>query len=114
MRVQMREDGLSIDQIVLSHTVFLNASPGTLKNDTTILRRRPTAAATPPPPPPPPPPPTTGDVVLYAAEAPIVSGAWSVERRHDGRGRRRGCGNPNAGAAKVTTALGHAGRTTSR
>ena len=37
VRVQVREDGLSIDQIVLSHTVFLNTSPGTLKNDTTIL-----------------------------------------------------------------------------
>ena len=37
VRVQVREDGLSIDQIVLSHTVFLNASPGALKNDTTIL-----------------------------------------------------------------------------
>jgi hypothetical protein len=35
--VQTREDGLSIDQIVLSSARFLNASPGALKNDTTIL-----------------------------------------------------------------------------
>jgi hypothetical protein len=37
IRVQTREDGLSIDQIVLSPDSFLTASPGALKNDTTIL-----------------------------------------------------------------------------
>jgi len=37
IRIQPREDGLSIDQIVLSPGTFLNLPPGTLKNDTTIL-----------------------------------------------------------------------------
>lgn len=37
LRIQVREDGLSIDQIVLSPSLYLNASPGALKNDTTIL-----------------------------------------------------------------------------
>ena len=37
LRVQVREDGLSIDQIVLSPNTYLNSSPGSLKNDTTIL-----------------------------------------------------------------------------
>jgi hypothetical protein len=37
MRFQNREDGLMIDQIVLSPAQFLTASPGELKNDTTIL-----------------------------------------------------------------------------
>lgn len=37
MRIQVREDGLSIDQIVLSSQTYLNASPGALKNDATIL-----------------------------------------------------------------------------
>jgi hypothetical protein len=37
LRVQVREDGLSLDQIVLSPTTYLNASPGALRNDTTIL-----------------------------------------------------------------------------
>ena len=37
IRVQVREDGLSIDQIVLSPVTYLSASPGTLMNDTTIL-----------------------------------------------------------------------------
>jgi PKD repeat protein len=39
LRVQVREDGLSIDQIVLSPTTYLSSSPGALKNDTTILPR---------------------------------------------------------------------------
>jgi hypothetical protein len=38
IRVQTREDGLSIDQIVLSPGRFLSASPGALKNDTTIIQ----------------------------------------------------------------------------
>ncbi len=37
LRIQTREDGLSIDQILLSPSLYLNASPGTLKNDATIL-----------------------------------------------------------------------------
>jgi phosphatidylserine/phosphatidylglycerophosphate/cardiolipin synthase-like enzyme len=39
VRVQTREDGFAIDQIVLSHSTFANSSPGALKNDTTILAR---------------------------------------------------------------------------
>jgi hypothetical protein len=37
IRVQVREDGVSIDQIVLSPSTYLNSPPGILKNDTTIL-----------------------------------------------------------------------------
>lgn len=37
IRIQVREDGLSIDQIVLSPANYLNTSPGALKNDSTIL-----------------------------------------------------------------------------
>ena len=37
IRVQTREDGLSIDQIVLSPSTYLNDAPGALTNDTTIL-----------------------------------------------------------------------------
>ena len=40
LRVQVREDGLRIDQIVLSPQNYLNSAPGTLKNDTTILPER--------------------------------------------------------------------------
>jgi hypothetical protein len=37
IRIQKREDGLGIDQVVLSPARFLTASPGALKNDRTIL-----------------------------------------------------------------------------
>jgi hypothetical protein len=37
LRIQTREDGLSIDQIVLSPSTYLYSSPGALKNDTTIV-----------------------------------------------------------------------------
>ena len=37
IRVQVREDGLSIDQIVLSPVTYMNTAPGTLMNDTTVL-----------------------------------------------------------------------------
>jgi hypothetical protein len=39
LRIQAREDGVSIDQVVLSPSTYLNSSPGALKNDTTILPR---------------------------------------------------------------------------
>jgi hypothetical protein len=37
IRIQQREDGVSIDQIVLSRSKFMTARPGAAKNDTTIL-----------------------------------------------------------------------------
>jgi len=39
IRIQQREDGVSIDQIVLSPATYLNSSPGALKNDTKILSK---------------------------------------------------------------------------
>jgi hypothetical protein len=39
IRIQVREDGLSIDQIVLSPQTYLQNSPGSLKNDSTVLPR---------------------------------------------------------------------------
>jgi endonuclease/exonuclease/phosphatase family metal-dependent hydrolase len=48
LRVQPREDGMSIDQIVLSPQTYLNSSPGALRNDTVILAS--TIGASPPPP----------------------------------------------------------------
>ncbi len=49
IRIQVREDGLSIDQIVLSPSLYLFTSPGFLKNDTTILAASGGAATAPPP-----------------------------------------------------------------
>ena len=39
IRVQLREDGLALDQIVLSPQKYLNNAPGAPKNDTTILAK---------------------------------------------------------------------------
>jgi hypothetical protein len=39
IRVQVREDGLSLDQIVLSSGTYVTTMPGAAKNDTTILPR---------------------------------------------------------------------------
>ena len=39
LRVQTREDGFSIDELVLSSSRYLAQSPGALKNDTTIVPR---------------------------------------------------------------------------
>ena len=41
MRVQTREDGLAVDQIVLSPSRYLTAAPGALKNDATIVPKTP-------------------------------------------------------------------------
>lgn len=40
IRVSIREDGFNIDQIVLSSGMYVNTSPGALRNDTTILPAR--------------------------------------------------------------------------
>jgi len=37
IRVQTREDGFSIDQVVLSAATYLNAAPGAAKDDTVVL-----------------------------------------------------------------------------
>jgi hypothetical protein len=39
IRIQLREDGLSLDQIVLSADRYATAAPGATKNDATILER---------------------------------------------------------------------------
>jgi hypothetical protein len=107
IRVQIREDGLSIDQILLSQGPYLTTSPGTLKNDVVILAKQDGSTTTtnpPPPPPPPPPSSVTGEVVLYAAEAPVVAGTWVVTADATAAGGAR-LRNPNANAAKITAAL---------
>src|SRR4051812_6564504 len=44
LRIQTREDGVQIDQVVLSPAAFLSSAPGPLSNDTTIVAK---PAATP-------------------------------------------------------------------
>jgi hypothetical protein len=37
IRIQVREDGVSVDQIVLSAAKYLTTRPGAARNDTVIL-----------------------------------------------------------------------------
>ncbi|HEX5732940.1 MAG TPA: hypothetical protein VF131_08915, partial [Blastocatellia bacterium] len=83
IRVQVREDGLSIDQIVLSPTTYLNSSPGALKNDTTIIPK----SSPPPPPPPPPgnqPPQVTISAMPLSGTAPLLVNFSSAASDPDG------------------------------
>ena len=95
MRIQAREDGISIDQIVLSASEYLTAAPGTTKNDTTILNE--TGQ--------PHPPTSSGEVILYAAaDAPTRSGAWVATPDPSAAGTAR-MEHPDAGAPKVPAPL---------
>jgi phosphatidylserine/phosphatidylglycerophosphate/cardiolipin synthase-like enzyme len=102
IRVQRREDGVSIDQILLSPEKFLSTSPGALKNDTTILPES-DGTGTPPPPPPPPPTSSDGEVVLYASQAAITGSDWVLVADPIAAGGGA-IYNPDLGRAKVTTA----------
>jgi hypothetical protein len=109
IRIQQREDGISIDEILLSPVKFVSASPGALRNDATIYLK-PTAPPPPPPPPTgtggettPPPPPTATDVVLYAADGTITGAAWTLITDPTAAGGSR-MANPDRAAAKITVA----------
>ena len=93
LRIQVREDGLSIDQIVLSPVAYATTAPGAAKNDMTIL---PLPVIVPPPA-------TTGDIVLYAKNATAMSGTWSRVNDTTAAGGVR-VANPDAGAAKLASA----------
>jgi subtilisin family serine protease len=49
LRVQVREDGVQIDQIVLSPSTYLSSAPGQAMGDGTILQPSPESAGAPPP-----------------------------------------------------------------
>jgi hypothetical protein len=90
VRVQVREDGLSIDQIVLSPVQYLTAAPGAGKNDATILGEQTGTVASGPS--------ATG--IIAVAWAQLVNGAtngaelWKVQ----------GCGEcSDAGAVSQQT-----------
>jgi endonuclease/exonuclease/phosphatase family metal-dependent hydrolase len=63
LRVQTREDGVEIDQVVLSPVKYLSSAPGAITNDTTILPLTTSGSSTPPPPPSGSPTPFTGSRV---------------------------------------------------
>jgi endonuclease/exonuclease/phosphatase family metal-dependent hydrolase len=74
IRVQQREDGVSIDQIVLSPDTYAIQPPGAPKDDTTRLPAQ-GGSLTPPPPPPPPPPSGSMKVLTWNTHGPLSSTA---------------------------------------
>lgn len=90
IRVQRREDGVSIDQIVLSAQQYLTTAPGAAKNDTTIIvggttsptPTQPAPAPAPAPAPPPPPPPSGSPVRLRVLHWNIHHGV-GTDNRYD-------------------------------
>ena len=87
VRVQQREDGAIVDEIVLSPDTYFSSPPGPRDNDTTTLPENDGSGASSPPPPPPPPPPaglpagwSTSDLgaVGVAGSASETSGTFTV------------------------------------
>jgi hypothetical protein len=100
IRIQQREDGISIDQIVLSSRTYINSAPGAARNDGTMLP--PSGGGTPPPPPPPSDP---REIVLYVASEHVAGGQnWMVATDATAAGGARLL-NPDQGLAKTTSPL---------
>jgi hypothetical protein len=68
IRIQTREDGVQVDQIVLSAGTYFTAAPGGATNDSTIVPK-PSATTSP----------VASEVVLYAGGATRRSGNWALE-----------------------------------
>jgi len=88
IRIQGREDGIAIDQIVLSAVKYLSTAPGTTKNDNTILPIED--------------PHTAGTVIRYPAATASAHGNWRIVADATAAGGSR-IEQPDAGAAKITT-----------
>jgi hypothetical protein len=92
VRVQAREDGISIDQLVLSPAQFLSTAPGGLKQDATILPATGGASA-----------PSAREIVLFASAARNLTGAWRLVSDASAAGGSA-VEHPDAGLPKITTA----------
>ncbi len=102
LRIQQREDGISLDQIVLSPSLYLTSAPGATKQDGLIL---PLTDTTPQPPPAPSPTPLpSGDVLVTAAALTKLSGTWKSIADPSAAGGVS-FGTADLGAAKVTAPL---------
>ena len=76
IRIQPRQDGVQVDQIVLSPVKYLTVAPGSEKNDGTTLPR--TGATL-----------TAKDVVLRADDSVVRRGNWLLETDSTGADGRR-------------------------
>jgi hypothetical protein len=88
LRIQTREDGLRIDQIVLSPSTYLSSAPGSTKNDTTILPTSEPTAAT-----------LVNGPYLQQATASSIGVVWAT--LENGQGQVRYAGRPSGSPALV-------------
>jgi hypothetical protein len=95
IRVQQREDGISIDQIVLSPSLYLTTAPGATKQDAVILPWT-TLSPTQPPV-------SATEIIINAATTTRAAGTWALIA--DGTAADgMAIGNPDGGAPKVVVA----------
>jgi len=99
IRIQQREDGISLDQIVLSPETYLTNAPGANKLDTTILPSTTDATVTGPSP-----TASTIEILIDANTAARVAGTWQLTTDTTAA-NGAAMANADAGAAKITTAL---------
>src|SRR6185436_18059383 len=91
IRIQQREDGISIDQIVLSPGTWLTSAPGGARDDTHII-----GSSTPPSADP-------REIVMYVASERLEGGQnWMVVNDPTAAGGAR-LFNPDQGAPKSTS-----------
>jgi hypothetical protein len=98
VRVQQREDGAILDQIILSPDTYLTNAPGPRLNDTTVLEATGGEGL---------PPPSMADtVVLWAGDADpaAIVGSWDMTAAADAAGGTA-LQNPNASHVKIAPAL---------
>jgi len=103
IRVLMREDGLSIDQIVLSKGLYLASAPGATKDDGTLLAEA-GGTTTSSPPVGDNPDPNATRVVLHTASATVVGTGWQLVADATAASGTAAV-LPDAGRAKVTAPL---------
>jgi hypothetical protein len=100
IRVQQREDGISLDQIVLSADTYLTNAPGANKLDATILpltttvSTGSTSTTTV----------STTEILIKPTTATQVAGTWQL-MTDTTAANGAAMGNADAGAAKITTPL---------
>jgi hypothetical protein len=95
IRVQRREDGITIDQIVLSSSTFLRQAPGVAKADATIYPENPGSESQPPP---------NDDVVIYGGRAVIIGTGFIVSPDPTAAGGQA-LASIDSGTPKIVTAL---------
>jgi endonuclease/exonuclease/phosphatase family metal-dependent hydrolase len=91
IRIQLREDGLMLDQVVLSPATYLVISPGWTKSDSVILQKNSGTV-------------NSGNVVLWAGDAPIVRGSW-VRTGDNTAAGQTAVQYPDFGGPRLTTPL---------